>query len=255
MHDDTAVDGLRIGCAFWQPILSRTRCIFDATITGIEIAPGTTDAFFKLPVGSSAFNPLVLLGMDEARELIDAEGSLFEQFRYSMLFWPLKTACDLKSFCVLIDTQSRLNNYQPNPIKNPSLRHVISSNLYEPIQIYGNWNISVPGEWWLNLDGSDKQALSVQFQQSTFKTGRPLWYSYYKNLEPLRCFQSDPRRNEAISNQLELLAGCRSCVICLLNEGKIYSFLFYILLMPAICLQIYHYHISLSNNYLTTCRY
>ena len=164
---------------------------------------------------------LVLFAFDEASELIDAkcdDVSYFHYLRYALASFPsgvssrrpasvdpvsnldvqqTEDASDARTerallakydgkmnfFAVMIDTQTRIADFSPAFLKDPSLRYVMRSELYQPLYLIGWWNSNLP-----SMKSWTRAILTVEhleafMDEHAIKAGRYLWQSLGKDIK------------------------------------------------------------------------
>lgn len=132
---------------------------------------------------SKVFNAdqvLLTFALDEARCLLYEYGgtSYFSIFRWMASY--LKEGCGI--FIVLVDTVSKISNFQPATIKDISYRYskVGGTQLLPPFYTVNTFNILAPGERkWNDIQDSTSDLASLL--TSHFMRGRPLFGSYIRS--------------------------------------------------------------------------
>ena len=132
---------------------------------------------------------LVLFANDEASELLetklDKKDTYFHYYRYALATCPVEkseteassslssnTAKQVQQtvkvdiFSVMIDTQTRIADFSPTFMPDPSLRIVTKTKLYDPIYLIGWWNNNLPKK--LEIDGVDPRKSIDAFLKGYF---------------------------------------------------------------------------------------
>ena len=139
--------------------------------------------------------PQVIICIDEARELIDNNGSIpFRSFREALRNRFRRTSkkgrfTNLSSplgdfFAVVLDTTSQVGHFSPAPRHDPSQKRIgsiESYKLFPPILAIDTMDVfALPGSNAVDQDGSDDAVCQL------FRYGRPLWGGRLESGESLK---------------------------------------------------------------------